>query len=190
MLPWTRLSIDNLPCRGALMSHYTLGSPGWRTPSKGAPHRSYPTQRSPSYDSSERSPPVYSPKCKGVMGLSPLALRVVAGTVDTTQLYQGCGSDRAAMLSWTSFRAFERGYVAGAPIRDIPRIGSAYKPKRLLKSSAEPVKHFISFCRDNHYRCSYLGESRSTTAVRSTPITRAGGRLPCRPTNSLRLPTR
>src|SRR3954463_3961669 len=93
-------------------------------------------------------------------------------------------------MSWTSFRAFERGYAAGAPIRDIPRIGSAYKPKRLLKSSAETVKHFISFCRDNHYRCSYLGESRSTTAVRSTPITRAGGRLPCRPTNSLRLPTR
>src|SRR3954464_6231810 len=32
--------------------------------------------RSPSYGSSERSPSVYSPKGKGVMGLSPLALRV------------------------------------------------------------------------------------------------------------------
>src|SRR3954470_14640468 len=30
----------------------------------------------------------------------------------------------------------------------------------------------------------FLGESRTTTAARSTPITRADGRLPCRPTNS------
>src|SRR3954466_4989399 len=49
-----------------------LGSPGWRTPDKGAPHRSYPTQRSPSYGSSERSPPVYSPKRSGVLGHRPL----------------------------------------------------------------------------------------------------------------------
>src|SRR3954465_10834044 len=145
MLPWTRLSIDNLPCRGALMSHYTLGSPGWRTPGKGAPHRSYPTRRSPSYDSSERSPPVYSSKCKGVMGLSPLALRVVARTVDTTQLYQGCGSNRAAMLHWTSFRAFKRGYIAEAPIRVIPRGGSAYKPKGYSSHPPNPLNIFISF---------------------------------------------
>src|SRR3954467_6450894 len=44
--------------------------------------------------------------------------------------------------------------------------------------------HFIIFCWDNRDRCQYLGESRTTTAARSTPITRAGGRLPCRPTNS------
>src|SRR3954462_3410222 len=37
---------------------------------------------------------------------------------------------------------------------------------------------------NNRYCCPYLGESRTTTAARSTPITRAGGRLPCRPTNS------
>src|SRR3954466_5084181 len=48
-----------------------LGSPGWRTPGKGAPHRSYPTQRSPSYDSSGRSPPFYSPKRSGVLGHRP-----------------------------------------------------------------------------------------------------------------------
>src|SRR3954469_23313500 len=44
--------------------------------------------------------------------------------------------------------------------------------------------NFIIICLDNRYRCPYLGESRTTTVARSTPITRAGGRLPCRPTNS------
>src|SRR3954470_24112059 len=136
-----------------------LGSPGWRTPDKGALHRSYPTQRSPSDDSSERSPPVYSPKCKGVMGLSPLALRVVARTVDTTQLYQGCGSDRATMLSWTSFRAFERGYAVEAPIRLIPRVGSAYKPKGYSSHPPNPLSIFLIFCRDNRYCCPFPGES-------------------------------
>src|SRR3954463_9606071 len=154
------------------------------------PHRGYLTQRSPSYGSSHRSPPVYNPKGKGVMGPSPLALRVVARMVDTTQLYHGCGSDRAAMLNWTSFRSFERGYVAEAPIRVIPRIGSAYKTEGYSSHPPNPLSILLVFCRDNRYRCSYLSESRSTTAVRSTPITRAGGRLPCRPTNSLRLPTR
>src|SRR3954464_3483262 len=100
-------------------------------------------------------------------------------------------SDPTTMLNWTSFRAFERGYAAGTPIRDIPRIGSAYKPKGYSSHPPNPLSILlVFFCRDNHYRCSYLSESRSTTAVRSTPITRAGGRLPCRPTNSLRLPTR
>src|SRR4051812_13725597 len=33
------------------------------------------------------------------------------------------------MPNWTSFRAFERRYAAEAPIRVIPHIGSAYKPK-------------------------------------------------------------
>src|SRR4051812_11906610 len=159
-----------------------LGSPGWRTPGQGAPHRGYPTQRSPSYGSSERSPPVYSPKGKGVIGLSPLALRVIARTVDTTQLYHGCGSDRAAMLNWTSFRAFERGYAAEAPIRVIPHIGSAYKPKGYSSLPPNPLSILLVFCRINHDRCPYLGESRSTTAARSTPIIRAGGCLPCRPT--------
>src|ERR1041384_3143488 len=121
-----------------------LGSPGWRTPCKGAPHQGYPTQRSPSYGSRGRPPPVYSPKGKGVMGLSPLALRVIARTVDTTQLCQGCGSDRAAMLNWTSFRDFERGYAAEAPIRDIPRIGSAYKPKGYSSHPPNPLSILLS----------------------------------------------
>src|SRR3954462_5732217 len=115
------------------------------------------------------------------MGLSPLALRVVARTVDITQLYQGCGSDRAAMLNWTSFRAFERGYAAEAPIRVIPRVGSAYKPKGYSSHPSNPLSILLIFCRDNHYRCSYLIESRTTTTVRSTPITRAGTTCPVVP---------
>src|SRR4051812_49559908 len=57
---------------------YTLESPGWRTPCQGMPHRG------PSYDSSERSPPVYIPKGKGFMGLSPLALWVVVRRVNSS----------------------------------------------------------------------------------------------------------
>src|SRR3954467_3850648 len=82
---------------------------------QGTPHRGYPTHRGPSYGSSERSPPVYSPKGKGVMGLSPLSLRVGVRTVDTTQLYHGCRSDCATMLNWTSFRAFKRDHNAEGP---------------------------------------------------------------------------
>src|SRR3954469_16499655 len=164
-----------------------LGSPGWRTPGKGAPHQGYPTQRSPSYDSSERSPPVYSPKGKGVMGLSPVALRVVARRVNSNAAAR---SVPAAMLNWTFFRSFERGYVAEAPIRVIPRVGSAYKPKGYSSHPPNPLSILLVFCRSNRDCCPYLSESRTTTAVRSTPITRAGDHLPCRPTNSLWLPTR
>src|SRR3954470_3608298 len=72
------------------------------------------------------------------------------------------------MLSWTSFRAFERGYAAGAPIRDMPRIGSAYKPKGYSSHPLNPLSILLIFCGNNRYRCPYLSESRSTTAVRST----------------------
>src|SRR4051812_8078714 len=72
------------------------------------------------------------------------------------------------MLNKTSFRAFERGYVAKAPIRVIPRIGSAYKPKGYSSHPLNPLSILLVFYRDNHYRCSYLSESRTMTAVRST----------------------
>src|SRR3954464_7716150 len=72
------------------------------------------------------------------------------------------------MLNWTSFRAFERGYTAEAPIRVIPRVGSAYKPKGYSSHLPNTLSILLIFCRDNHYRCSYLSESRSTTAARST----------------------
>src|SRR4051812_16300579 len=124
------------------------------------------------------------------MDLSPLTLRVIARTVNTTQLYQGCGSDHAAMLNWTSFRAFERGYVAEAPIRVIPRVGSAYKPKVYSSHPPNLLSILLVFGRSNCDRCPYLSESRTTTLARSTPLTRAGDHLPCRPTDSLRLPTR
>src|SRR3954453_20785843 len=72
------------------------------------------------------------------------------------------------MMNWTSFRDIERGYVAEALIRVIPRIGSAYKPKGYSSHPPNPLSILLFFCRDNHYRCSYLSESRTTTAVRST----------------------
>src|ERR1041384_2942233 len=102
------------------------------------------------------------------MDLSPLALRVIARKMDTTQLYQGCGSDRAAMLNCTSFRAFERGYVTEAPIRVIPRIGSVYKPKGYSSHPPNPLSILLVFCRDDRYRFPLLNESRKTIAVRTT----------------------
>ena len=55
--------------------------------------------------------------------------------------------------------------------------------RRPLKTFTRTISHFINL-RDNRYRCLDLTDSRRTTAARSTPITRAGGRLPCRPTKS------
>src|SRR3954467_6896073 len=72
------------------------------------------------------------------------------------------------MLSWTSFRAFEGGYAVEAPIRVIPRVGSAYKPKGYSSHPPNPLSILLVFCRNSRYRCPYLNESRSTTAVRST----------------------
>src|ERR1041384_4212510 len=72
------------------------------------------------------------------------------------------------MRNWTSFRAFERGYAAEAPIRDIPRIGSAYKTKGYSSHPPNPLSILLIFCRNNRDRCPYLSESRSTTAVRTT----------------------
>src|SRR3954471_1511519 len=48
----------------------------------------------------------------------------------------------------------------------------------------DPLSILIIICRNNRYRCPYLGELWTTTAARSTTITRASGRLSCRPTNS------
>src|SRR3954463_4709362 len=72
------------------------------------------------------------------------------------------------MLSWTSFRAFERGYAAEAPIRVIPRVGSAYKPKGYSSYPPNPLNILLVFCSDDRYRCPLLNESWTTTAVRST----------------------
>ena len=78
-------------------------------------------------------------------------------------------SDPTTMLNWTSFRDFERGYAAEAPIRVIPRIGSAYKPKGYSSHPPNPLSILIVFRRSNRDRCPYLTESWSTTVVRSTP---------------------
>src|SRR3954468_1452601 len=37
-----------------------------------------------------------------------------------------------------------------------------------LKTSTEPLSNLFIFYRNNDYRCPFLGESRTTTAVRST----------------------
>ena len=55
--------------------------------------------------------------------------------------------------------------------------------RRPLKTFTRTISHFINL-RDNRYRCLDLTDSRTTTAARSTPITRASGCLPCRPTKS------
>src|SRR4051794_32532034 len=49
----------------------------------------------------------------------------------------------------------------------IPHVGSAYRPLRPLKSSAEPFSILINL-RDNRYRCLDLTDPWSTTAVRTT----------------------
>src|SRR3954467_11078999 len=72
------------------------------------------------------------------------------------------------MLNWKSFRAFERGYVVEAPIRVIPHIGSAYKPKGYSSHPPNPLSVLLVFCRSNRDRCPYLSESRTTTTSRST----------------------
>src|SRR4051812_16766596 len=54
-------------------------------------------------------------------------------------------SATAAMLNWTSFKAFERGYVVEAPIRVIPRIGSAYKPKGYSSHPPNPLSILLCF---------------------------------------------
>src|SRR3954471_5871407 len=37
-----------------------------------------------------------------------------------------------------------------------------------LKTSTEPLSNLFIFCRNNRYCCPYLGESRTTTTIRST----------------------
>src|SRR3954462_12228959 len=49
------------------------------------------------------------------------------------------------MLNWMSFRAFERGYATEAPIRVIPRVGSAYKPKGYSSHPPNPLSILLSF---------------------------------------------
>ena len=128
------------------------------------PHRGYLTRRGPSYGSSERSRRSTVLRARGLGPLS-LALRDGVRRVNSNAAAQ---SVPAAMLNWTSFRAFERGYAAEAPIRVIPRIGSAYKPKGYSSHPPNPLSILLVFCRDNHYRCPLLNESRTTTAARTT----------------------
>src|ERR1044072_2901789 len=99
------------------------------------------------------------------MGLSPLALRVVARRENSSAIGTIRPCRNAEPDVFQSFRTTLR--RGGAHTRHLAD-SECGQAKRLLKSSAEPVKHFIIFCRNNRDRCPYLSESRSTTAVRST----------------------
>src|ERR1043165_6610681 len=91
-------------------------------------------------------PAALLPSPLGGLGPLPLALRVVARSGDSsTTPHWVAGSAAAAMLNRTSFRAFERGYVAEAPVRDIPRIGSAFKPKVYSSHPPNPLSILLSF---------------------------------------------
>src|SRR3954464_14270434 len=85
------------------------------------------------------------------------------------------------MLNWTSFRAFERGYVAEAPIRVIPRGGSAYKPKGYSSHPPNPLSILLVFCWDDRYRCPLLKRVADNDSSQGHQKRRC---LPCRPTNS------
>src|SRR3954469_5058187 len=66
------------------------------------------------------------------------------------------------------FQSFRTRLRHGGAHSVIPRIGSAYKPKGYSSHPPNPLSILLIFCRDNHYRCPLLNESRTTTAVRST----------------------
>src|ERR1043165_8638015 len=134
-----------------------------------------------------------NPKYKGTLGPSPLYSNTVRGwPVKQTHLplpeYGGPTPAQAEVRLVSEELSNEPTTQRAHTV--IPRIGSAYKPKGYPSHPPNPLSILLVFCRINRDRCPYLGESRSMTAARSTPITRAGGRLPCRPTKSLRLPTR
>src|SRR3954469_15159028 len=66
------------------------------------------------------------------------------------------------------FQSFRTRLRHGGAHSVIPRIGSAYKPKGYSSHPPNPLSILLIFCRDNHYRCPLLNESRTTTAVRTT----------------------
>ena len=155
--------------------------------------RGCPIRRGPSFELNREAILRSTPKYKETLDPCPFYSCAVRGwPVKQTHLplpkYGGPNPAQAAVLlvseELSNKATTQRAHTV------IPRIGSAYKPKGYSSHPPNPLSILLVFCRINRDRCPYLGESRSTTAARSTPITRAGGRLPCRPTNSLRLPTR
>src|ERR1041385_5771657 len=138
------------------------------------PHRSYPTHRSPSSAQQRGHPPDYILCAKGSRSLTlarSCTVRVwpVKQKQIQTHLLQQkdkTTSRRSGRSTADVCRAFGRTTTRRAHTV-IPRVGSAYRPLRPLKSSAEPFIILINL-RDNRYRCLDLTDPRSTTAVRTT----------------------
>src|ERR1041385_394804 len=127
-------------------------------------HRGYQTRRGPSYGSSERSPPVYSPKRKSFMGhhLSHSGSLCAKWIQCRSTIRPNHNAKTGRLSELSNETTTRRAHTV------IPRRGSAYKPKGYSSHPHEPLSIFLIFCRDNRYRCPLLNESRTTTTVRTT----------------------
>src|ERR1041385_1444166 len=122
------------------------------------PHRGYPTRRGPSYGSSERSPPVCSPKRKSFMGhhLSHSESLCAKWIQCRSTIRPNHNAETGRLSELLNETTTRRAHT------ETPREGSAYKPLRPLKSSTGTVKSFYYYLSGQRYRCPFLGESRTT----------------------------
>src|SRR3954463_6753267 len=125
-----------------------LGSPGWRTPCQGTPHRGYPIRRGPSFELNKEAIRRSNPKYKGTLDPRPLYSCAVRGwPVKQTHLplpeYDGPIPAQAAVLLVSE----ELSNEATTPRRPyaLSHVGVVRTSQWPLKSSAESIKHFISF---------------------------------------------
>ena len=134
-----------LPCRGALLysasARTDLQGGGLRVRERSTP--GYPTHHSPSFELIREVPAGINPKGKGGLGPSPLALRVVARSGDTTHLYRmRIRRGRNAELDvFQSPRT--KTMKRGSRRLVFPRGGSAKWAAALSRHSPEPFKYFI-----------------------------------------------
>src|SRR3954463_11174567 len=104
------------------------------------PHRGYPTHCGPSYDSSERSPPVYSPKRSRVLGHRPShSGSLCAKWIQCRSMIRPNHNDELDV-----FQSFRTRPQHGGPTPS-SHMEVVRTSQWLLKSSAESIKHFISF---------------------------------------------
>src|SRR4051812_1647695 len=76
----TAIDRINLPMQGCTDNYdCTLGSPGWRTPCQGTPHRGYPIRRGPSFELNKEAIRRSNPKYKGTLDPCPLYSCAVRG---------------------------------------------------------------------------------------------------------------
>src|SRR4051812_30238545 len=148
----TAIDRINLPMQGCTDNYdCTLGSPGWRTPCQGKPHRGYPIRRGPSFELNKEAIRRSNPKYKGTFDPRPLYSCAVRGwPVKQTHLplpeYGGPIPAQAAVLlvseelsneATTQRRPYALSHVEVVRTSQWP-----------LKSSVESIKHFISFLLD------------------------------------------